>query len=62
MNQPTAICLYESAVLATCEACDKDVSADDICSETGDYRCEICCSCRHCNQPMPGTNPTTNKE
>ena len=58
MNQPTSSCLYENAVLATCEACDNDVSADDICSEPGDYRCETCCPCHHCNQPVPGTNPT----
>ena len=62
MSKPDAIraarsCLYEAAVLATCEACDIDMAAEDICSETGDYRCSSCCECSDCKKEQEFFRP-----
>ena len=31
-----------------CDDCEVSVPEDDICSETGDYRCGDCCDCKFC--------------
>jgi len=45
-------CEHGTPASSECGECEADIPTDDICSETGDYRCENCCSCAYCKPPI----------